>query len=164
MECGKQVFPDKMEKLVKTRPDGNPELYQKANVIPLFHGTRTENLTGILKKGLLIRPSGVVLCGNAYGNGIYKSSNSTKSINYTSINCSYWAKGSDNKAYLFLSDAILGNTYMAKNSGNYSLNSIKPNHSLWARAGKQLINDEMILYKTDQHTMKYLLEFTCTGR
>lgn len=160
-ECGKQVYPDKMETLVKTRPDGNPDLFKKANVIPLFHGTRTENLTGILKKGLLIRPSGVVLCGSMYGNGIYKSSNSSKSINYTSIQNSYWAKGSANKAYLFLSDSALGNTYIANRSGNYTAKSIYPNHSIWAKAGSSVINDEMILFSTTQHNLKYLLEFTC---
>ena len=161
-ECGKQVYPDKMERLVKNRPDGNSDLFKKANVIPLFHGTRTENLTGILKKGLLIRPSGAIITGSMYGSGIYKSSNSTKSINYTSINSSYWAKGSDTKAYLFVSDCALGNTHVVSRSGNYTLNSIKPNHSVWAQGGKSgVINDEMILYKTDQHNMRYLLEFTC---
>jgi poly [ADP-ribose] polymerase len=150
-----------METLVKTRPDGNPDLFKKANVIPLFHGTRTENLTGILKKGLLIRPSGVVLCGSMYGNGIYKSSNSSKSINYSSIQNSYWAKGSANKAYLFISDSALGNTYIAKHSGNYTAKSIHPNHSIWAKAGSSVINDEMILFSTNQHNLKYLLEFTC---
>lgn len=163
--CGKQVFPDKMEKLVKTRPDGNPELYQKANVIPLFHGTRTENLTGILKKGLLIRPSGVVLCGSMYGNGIYHGL-SSKACGYSSINSSIWAKGNDNVAYLFINDCILGNQKLANGSHMYSWNNVQPNHSVWALGGKNsgVINDEMILYKTDQHIMKYLLEFTCTRR
>ena len=160
-ECGKQVYPDKMETLVKTRPDGNPDLFKKANVIPLFHGTRTENLTGILKKGLLIRPSGVVLCGSMYGNALYMGK-STKSINYTNIKSSYWASGSDDRAFLFVTDCILGSQKIATGPGFYSKDNIKPNHSVWAQGGRSgVINDEFMLYTTNQNNLKYLLEFTC---
>jgi poly [ADP-ribose] polymerase len=161
-QCGKQIIPPIMKNLVTTRPDGNSKLYQNANVIPLFHGTRTQNITGILKKGMLIRPSGVVLCGNMYGSAIYKSANSSKSINYTNIKSSYWAQGSCDKAFLFVSDCALGNQFMAKSSGNYTLNSISPYHSVWAKGGSSgVINDEMMLYKIDQHNIRYLVEFTC---
>jgi hypothetical protein len=163
-ECGKQVYPDKMEKLVKDRPDGNSDLFRKANVIPLFHGTRTENLTGILKKGLLIRPSGVVLCGAAYGSGAYFSSNSSKSINYCSIRNSYWAKGNDDKAYMFISNTSLGNPHIATHMFNYSAKNITPKHCVWAKGGQSgVINDEMILFDTNQFSLKYILEFTCSN-
>jgi poly [ADP-ribose] polymerase len=149
-----------MKALVESRPDGNSDLYKKANIIPLFHGTRTQNLTGIIKKGLLIRPSGVVLCGSMYGNGIYNGL-STKAINYSSINSSYWAKGNDKIAYLFMNDCILGNPYFPKSSGNYNIGAIAPKHSVWAKGGQSgVINDEMILYRTDQNNLKYLLEFS----
>lgn len=162
-ECGKQVYPDKMGKLVTTRPDGNPIEYQKANVIPLFHGTRTENLTGILKKGLLIRPSGVVLCGAMYGNGIYHGL-SSKACGYTSIKASIWAKGNANNGYLFINDCALGNQLVARGSYQYNSKNILPNHSVHAKGGLSgVINDEFMLYNTNQNRMRYLLEFTCSG-
>jgi poly [ADP-ribose] polymerase len=163
MECGKQVFPNKLEKLVKTRPDGNPDLYQKANVIPLFHGTRTENLTGILKKGLLIRPSGAVITGSMYDKmGAIYFGKSSKSINYTNIKASYWANGNDNIAYLFIADCVLGNQLIAKGPYGYTLQNIKPNHSVYAVGGASgVVNDEFMLYQINQHNIRYLLEFTC---
>jgi poly [ADP-ribose] polymerase len=98
-----------------------------------------------------------------YGSeAIYKSSSSTKSINYTNIRSSYWAKGSDDRAFLFVSDCALGNQFMAKSPGQYTLKSIAPYHSVWAKGGQSgVINDEMMLYRTDQHNLRYLLEFTC---
>lgn len=162
-ECGKQVIPNQMITLVKNRIDvEDQKLFENANVIPLFHGTRTQNITGILKNGMLIRPSGVVITGAMYGNAIYKSSSSTKSINYTNIKSSYWAGGKDNKAFLFLSDCALGKQLIADCPNHYSENSIKPNHSVWAKGGRSgVINHEMMLYNTNQHNLKYLLEFSC---
>jgi poly [ADP-ribose] polymerase len=163
-QCGRQVVPDQMSIVLKRADVYDKSLFEKANVIPLFHGTRAQNITGILKQGLLIRPSGVVITGAMYGNAIYKSSSSTKSINYTNIRASYWAQGSDDRAFLFLSDCALGNQLIATRSGQYTLNSIAPHHSVWARGGQSgVINDEMMLYRTDQHNMRYLLEFTCRG-
>jgi poly [ADP-ribose] polymerase len=160
--CGKQVIPDNMDWLVKNRTDVyDKDLFRNANVIPLFHGTRTQNVTGILKKGFLIRPSGVVICGAMYGHSIYKSSNSTKSASYSSIRSSYWAGGKDDRAFLFISDCALGNQLIARGAYQYSLNNIHPHHSVWAKGGQSgVINDEMMLYRTDQHNVRYLLEFT----
>ena len=162
-ECGKQVVPPQMGYLVKERPDDyDKDLFSKANVIPLFHGTRTQNITGIIKNGFLIRPSGVVITGAMYGNSLYKSSASTKSINYTNINSSYWAKGNDSKAYLFISDCVLGNQLIAKGPYQYTKQNIKPHHSVWAKGGQSgVLNDEFMLYDTDQHNIRYILEFTC---
>lgn len=164
-QCGRQVIPDQMG-IVRSRHDVYDSLlFEKANVIPLFHGTRSVNVTGILKQGLLIRPSGVVITGAMYGSGaIYKSSSSTKSINYTNIRASYWAQGSDDRAFLFLSDCALGKQLMATGPRQYTLDSIAPYHSVWAKGGQSgVINDEMMLYRTDQHNLRYLLEFTCQG-
>lgn len=157
-----QTIPDQMSIVTKRLDVYDSSLFEQANVLPLFHGTRSQNITGILKQGLLIRPAGVVICGSMYGNAIYKSSSSTKSINYTNIKSSYWAQGSDDRAFLFLSDCALGNQFMAIRSGQYTLDSISPYHSVWAKGGQSgVINDEMMLYRTDQHNIRYLLEFSC---
>lgn len=160
-KSNRQVIPKQLNHLVPDRPGGNSDLFKKANVIPLFHGTRTQNITGILKKGMLIRPSGVVICGAMYGNALYKGF-SSKSINYTSIKTSYWAKGNDSRAYLFVTDCALGDQLIARGSYPYTEKNIAPNNSVWAQGGKSgVINDEFMLYRTDQHNIKYLLEFTC---
>lgn len=163
-ECGKHTIPDILKKFVPKRNDiarEMEELYKNANIIPLFHGTSTKNLTGILKQGILIRPAGVQVNGGMYGLGIYFASMSTKSINYTSINSSYWAGGNDSVAYMFLNDCALGNQKIADRSYQYNAQNIKPNHSVWAKSGSAVINDEYMIYDTAQQNIRYFLEFTC---
>lgn len=163
-ECGKHNIPDILKKHIPKRNDVAKEiqeLYKNANVIPLFHGSRTNNLTGILKQGLLIRPAGIQVNGGMYGLGLYFASMSTKSINYTSINSSYWAGGNDTTAYMFINDCVLGNQKIADRSFQYNAQNIKPNHSVWAKSGSAVINDEYMIYETGQQHIRYLIEFTC---
>jgi predicted DNA-binding WGR domain protein len=160
-ECGCQTIPDQMSIVNKRTDVYDKSLFENANVIPLFHGTRAQNITGILKQGLLIRPSGVVICGAMYGNAIYNGK-SSKAINYTSIRSSYWSNGSDDRAFLFVNDCALGKQKIASGPSAYSKANIKPNHSVWAKGGLSgVINDEFMLYDTNQHNLRYLLEFTC---
>lgn len=164
-QCGKALFPHGMRTLVSSRediPNSMKTLYKNANIMPLFHGTRTENVVGISKNGLLIRPSNAVITGAMYGNSLYMAKNSTKSINYTSIKSSYWAKGGDSKAFLFLVDCALGNQVIARGPSNYTKKSISPKHSVWAKSNKSgVINDEFMLYNTNQHNIRYIIEFGC---
>ncbi len=153
--------------LIKSRPDIPKELetlYKKANILPGWHGTRKANMVGITTKGLLIRPSGVVHSGSMYGDGIYVGSNSSKSINYVDVAGSYWAQGTNKTGFLFLADCIFGKQKLASYSSYYSKDNIKPNHSVWAKAGGGgVINDEMILYNQtgpgQQHYLRYVIEF-----
>jgi poly [ADP-ribose] polymerase len=162
-ECGKQIVPDQMRALVNKRTDVyDKDLFYKANVVPLFHGTRSQNITGILKSGLLIRPAGVIITGAMYGSEAIYFGKSSKSINYTNIKASYWANGNDDRAFLFIADCALGNQKIATGPSHYSKANIKPAHSVWAQGGKSgVINDEFILYDTNQNNLRYLLEFTC---
>lgn len=164
--CGKHTPSDVYAKLVKDRPDIPKEyqdLYKKANILPGWHGTRRANMIGITTKGLLIRPSGVVHAGSMYGDGIYWATNSTKSINYTDANGSYWAGGNAKTAYLFLADVAYGNQKVVSNSGMYTKKSISPHHSVWAKAGSAVYNDEIITYTPSgpgqQHNIRYIIEF-----
>lgn len=162
--CGRQVIPDQMSVVTRRTDVYDSKLFESANIIPLFHGTRSQNITGIIKQGMLIRPSGVVICGAMYGHALYFGK-SSKSINYTNIKSSYWAGGNDDRAFLFVVDCALGNQKIATGSGNYSRDNIRPNHSVWARGGSSgVINDEFMLYDTNQHNIRYLLEFTCQQR
>ncbi len=63
---------------------------------------------------------------------------------------------------MFLNDCILGNQEVARGSYQYTEKNIKPKHSVWAKGGQSgVINDEFMLYNTEQHNIRYFLEFTC---
>lgn len=165
-ECGKFQPSDTYSKLVASRPDvpkDLQELYKKANICPGWHGTRRANMVGITTKGLLIRPSGVIHAGSMYGDGIYWATNSTKSINYCDVKGSYWAQGNNKTAYLFLGDVAFGNYKMANGSYLYNKKNIAPSHSVFAKAGGGVYNDEIITYEptgvNQQHTLRYIIEF-----
>lgn len=168
----KHFTPTILSKLNSNRPDVNKDLadlYKKANVLPVWHGTRKANVVGITMKGFLIRPAGVVLAGSMYGNGIYKATNSTKSINYCDVKNSYWAGGGSGRGFLFLSDTAFGEPKIATGSYHYSLGNIKGYHSVWAKGGSGgVINDELIVYNPSgpeqQHKVRYLVEFETGAR
>lgn len=170
-ECGKSTPSDVYANLVRERPDVPKEmrdLYKNANILPGWHGTRRANMIGITTKGLLIRPSGVVHAGSMYGDGIYWATNSTKSINYTDANGSYWAGGSAPTAYLFLADVAYGNQKIVNSSHMYTKKNIAPAHSVWAKAGSAVYNDEIITYNPSgpgqQHILRYIVEFETKAR
>lgn len=165
-ECGKHAPSSVYANLVKSRPDVPKELqdlYKKANICPGWHGTRRANMIGITTKGLLIRPSGVTHAGSMYGDGIYWATNSTKSINYCDVRGSYWAQGTNKTAYLFLGDVAFGNQKIASGSHFYNKSNIKPYHSIFAKAGSAVYNDELITYSAtgphQQHMLRYIIEF-----
>jgi poly [ADP-ribose] polymerase len=170
-ECGKQQLPDILKRHVPERPDVPKELqkaYERANVIPVWHGTRRANMVGITTKGLLIRPSGVPHAGSMFGDGIYWAAHSTKSINYTDVRGSYWAAGQADKAFLFLADCAFGNQRIVHNATFIRKGDLKGDHSVWAKMGQALLNDELIVYNatgpSQQHRIKYILEFSTGAR
>ena len=130
-----------------------------------WHGSRNENWWSIIDSGLLIRPSNAVLTGAMFGYGIYGASRAQKSIGYSSLRGSYWTRGSANKGFLALFDFHVGNPLHVKHHASwmYSLNykNLKSRgayDSLFAHNGADLRNDEFIVYKTDQATIKFLVE------
>jgi poly [ADP-ribose] polymerase 2/3/4 len=163
-ECGKYSAPH--VKKITDRPDLDAKLaklYQKANVWPVWHGTRNANMVGIVTRGLLIRPAGAVHAGSMFGDGLYFAHQSTKSLNYTSVKGSYWASGSDETGFLFVADAAFGNMHVAKSSQFFKAPP-KGFHSVYGKSGttRGLQNDEMITYyptgPKQQHALRYILE------
>ena len=132
----------------------------------LWHGSRTENWWSILSTGLMIRPSGVVTVGAMYGLGIYFAPKAQKSIGYTSLRNSYWVSGNDNKAYLALYEVSIGKCYdlYDHDSRCYDLDykkvKAKGFDCTFAHAGRALKNDEVIIYRPEQCTIKYLVEIS----
>jgi poly [ADP-ribose] polymerase len=128
-------------------------------VMQLWHGTRAHNLLSILKSGLIIpKSSGSIhVTGRMFGDGLYFSDQSTKSLNYS---YGYWDGGSrDNRCYMFLADVAMGTPWHPSRTGS----NVKPPagyDSVFARGGRDIVmNNEMIVYRTGQARLKHLIEF-----
>ena len=79
--------------------------------ILLFHGTKTQNMLGILSKGLLIAPIESESSGNRFGNGIYLSDSFQK--------CLYYASGGK-KIYILMVDVFLDKVFKISNSNKFT--------------------------------------------
>ena len=133
----------------------------------LFHGSRSENFWSIMKTGLVLRPTNAVITGKMFGYGVYYAPKCAKSIGYTSLSGSYWAHGGNNTAYMAIFDVAYGTPYDVYNfdSKYYNLDynklqQFKPGaNCLHAHADRGMLrNDEIVVYKEDQMTIKYLIE------
>ena len=135
---------------LKSKQIGNVKLH--------WHGTKASNLLSILRQGLIIPPANAVHCtGRMFGNGIYGSQQSTKSLNYAT---NYWNQSGDSnqRAFMLLCDFALGKEYRPKNF-NVSY-PVKGYDSTYIAPGNaNIINQESIVYSTDQVNIKYLCAF-----
>lgn len=131
----------------------------------LWHGSKNENWLSIMNSGLVLRPNAAIT-GKMFGAGIYFAPKADKSIRYTSIQGSYWAHGTSNRAFLALFKVAYGTPYVVDNNrgisssfGYADLQRRMPGaHCLHALAGNYLRNDEIIFYKEEQVTIQYLVE------
>lgn len=132
----------------------------------LWHGSRNENWWSIINTGLVLRPTNAVITGKMFGFGIYYAPKARKSLGYTSLSGSYWARGNSNSAFMALMDVAYGKPYDVHSfdSKYYDFNyerlqkTCPGANCLHAHAGSMLRNDEIIVYKEDQCTIKYLVE------
>lgn len=138
----------------------------------LWHGSRNENFWSILKTGLVLRPTNAVITGKLFGNGCYFASKCKKSMGYTSLQGSYWANGGSKVGYMAVFEVAYGtpfDCYSSKTSYyNLDYNGLqllkKGATCLHAHAGaslggySSLKNDEIVVYKEEQITVKYLVE------
>jgi hypothetical protein len=174
-ECGKHSFAEEAKRLSakaeswipSKRPDLDSkmiDLFHKSNTWLCWHGTRSANVVGITKRGLMIRPAGAVHTGSMFGDGKYFAWQSTKSLNYT--DGGYWTggKNSSSSRFMFLLDVSFGNMCIAPHSQFYR-SAPKGYHSVYGKAGKSgVMNDEMITYdfnqKDTQSRIRYLFEIS----
>jgi poly [ADP-ribose] polymerase len=124
----------------------------------LWHGTRAHNLLSILKGGLIIPPlnGNYTIAGRMFGNGVYFSDQSTKSLNYA---YGYWNSGSgyDNNCFMLLADVAMGKSYIPKGPFSSFPKGYDSCYAIGGQSGVQ--NNEMIVYDTDQFDLTYLCEF-----
>ena len=132
----------------------------------LFHGSRNENWWSIINSGLVLKPTNAVITGKMFGYGIYYAPKARKSLGYTSLSGSYWARGNSNSGFMALMDVAYGKPYdvYSFDSKYYSFDYDKLQRAcpgancLHAHEGSMLRNDEIIIYKEEQCTIKYLIE------
>lgn len=148
----------RFDDFVKTEKIDNTKL--------LWHGSRNENWWSIINSGLVLKPTNAVITGKMFGYGIYFATKAQKSLGYTSLNGSYWAKGGSSSAFMSLYNVAYGKPYDAHSfeSRFQSLNYeklqelCKGANCLHAHEGNMLRNDEIIVYKEAQTTIQYLVE------
>lgn len=132
----------------------------------LFHGSRNENWWSIIQSGLLLRPTNAVITGKMFGFGIYYAPKARKSLGYTSLSGSYWANGNSNSGFMALMNVAYGKPYdvysFDSKYHSFDYDKLQKNcpgaNCLHAHAGSMLRNDEIIVYKEEQCTIKYLVE------
>jgi len=164
---------DKFHKAWKVKNLKTQERFDKfvkdndiSDVRLLFHGSRNENWWSIINSGLVLRPTNAVITGKMFGYGIYYAPKARKSLGYTSLSGSYWANGSSSSGFMALMDVAYGNPYDVHsfNSKYYNFNyealqrACPGANCLHAHKGQMLRNDEIIVYKEEQCTIKYLVE------
>ncbi|MCC0179770.1 WGR domain-containing protein [Waterburya agarophytonicola K14] len=129
------------------------------NVKQHWHGTKASNLLSILRQGLIIPPASAVQCtGRMFGNGIYGSQQSTKALNYAT---NYWnASGEDeDRVFMLLCDFAMGKEYCPQSySRNFPVTGYDSTYV--APGAASIINQESIVYRTEQVNIKYLCEFS----
>ena len=131
-----------------------------------WHGSRNENWWSIINTGLMLRPANAVITGKMFGYGIYYAPKAKKSLGYTSLQGSYWANGRSSSAFMALMNVAYGKPYdvYSFDSKYYDFNYEKLKrisddaNCLHAHAGDMLRNDEIVVYKEEQSTIKYLVE------
>ena len=127
------------------------------NIRELWHGTQASNVLSILAKGMMIPPSSSSHCtGRMYGDGLYFSDQSTKSLNYAA---GYWGGSSSSTCFMFLADVAMGKEYLPRMA--FGGSCPQGYNSTFARAGQSgVMNNEMIVYRTNQANITRLVEFS----
>lgn len=130
------------------------------NIQRLWHGTRVHNVLSIFKSGLIIPKSNgsIQITGRMFGDGLYFSDQATKSLNYS---YGYWDGGNkDNNCFMFLADVAMGNMFTPNSASRHALPR-SGYDSTFAKAGESGVqNNEMIVYRTSQANLRYLIEFS----
>lgn len=154
-------------------------------VTPGWHGTRTENLMGICKTGLVMPadlPKGVHVTGRAFGLGIYHTprwqdsggktkdekgktftryNGALKSTNYTSLKGAFYGRNNTaDRGYLFLEELALGVPELALEACFDKPAPKKGCDYIYARAHghASLSNDEVVTFHANASRRTHLVE------
>jgi poly [ADP-ribose] polymerase len=122
----------------------------------LFHGSANANLLSIMLNGFYVPPSSAShVTGRMFGNGVYGASSSSKSFRY-SVGLWGGSRSRMQTAYMFVVKFGMGKIYECTNT-MYN-GAPKGYHSIHAKAGRSLQNDEFIVYDPRQARVTHLIE------
>lgn len=170
---------DRYAKEVTAKPGATGRIFA-------WHGTRTPNLLGIGKSGLLMPenlPRGVHISGKAFGRGIYHAPNWTatntmkigqyntdgtngalKSMNYTGHSSAYYGGSSNSNVFMFLQEVALGTPEVRHSAcwDQHRPQGFPKNDWIYANAGgcSTLTHDEVVTFHEDAQVFRYLCEIT----
>lgn len=139
--------------------------FKKTNTAFLFHGTRSVNVNAILRESLRMPETlvAVPITGAKFGPGIYFTDDWKKAADYTNTDGSMEVGGKGavkgRHAFMFVADVVLGRPFIPPSVQGYS-EPPRGHHSVFGKADHSGVDDnEFVVYKTDQHRLRYLLEF-----
>jgi len=143
---------------IKAQEKHDKTLDDVGNIRTLFHGSGPQNILGICKQGLLLRPPGVYITGSMFGPGLYFADQSTKSAQYA------WGRfsglsGSGNTYFMYVADVALGKIKQYDTAMSRLVNPPDGYNSVQGVKGRSLLHDEFIIYNKEQHKLNYLVEF-----
>ena len=134
------------------------------NVQKLWHGTKACNLLSILKRGLIIPPYDTSLCaGRLFGNGVYGTDISSKASQYAAGVAPGQSRAYHDRYFMFVATFALGKQWIAVNTDDedypmsgYDSTFVKGGHTRYGSF--QMMNNEMIVYRTNQVDLMTLVE------
>lgn len=149
----KQVYTLRLAQMAEAFKEGS----KVGNIQELWHGTKKANLLSILKSGLRVSPPDTAaIAGKLFGNGIYFSDQSTKSLNYAH---GYWDGKYEKDCFMLLNQVAMGKAYTP--SGRYGSFPQPGYDSTYAIGGQSgVMNNEMIVYRDNQVNITHLVEFS----
>ena len=155
------------QKIFKVKNMATEARFKGGKTKLLYHGTKNANYMSVLQRGLMIKPNGIQTVGSMFGVGVYFSDKAQKSLGYTSLRGSYWASGSESKAYLAIFEVALGKTWNLLDGQTHQgwmtrldqkQVSAKGFDSVFCKGGADLRNNEYVVYDTSRCTIRYLIE------
>lgn len=140
-----------------------PKMKEIGNVQPLFHGSGPQNILGICKHGLLMRPPGVYISGSMFGNGLYFADQSSKSEQYA-FGRYGGGSGKGDTFFMFVTDVALGKIKEYEDAQSHLHKAPSGFDSVQGKKGRWLVHNEFIVYEVKQHILQYLIEFKTNNR
>lgn len=132
------------------------KLDKELNEQELWHGTKKQNIISIMKNGMIIPPANASHCtGRMFGNLLYFSDQSTKSLNYA---YGWWSGSRDTNCYMFLNKVLMGKSYTP--NGYTGCSNIPAGYdSIFAKAGVSGVKNNEMMVMPNQVCPEYLIEF-----
>ena len=121
------------------------ETFGESNIQPLWHGSRAEYTQRILKSGLIVPPTAAN--GRRLGDGIYFAPDARRSFRYTG--------SSSNLRMMYLHDVKMGRDKVETGTASYK--QAPDGYESVRGTGSWGGLDEIVVYKTSQQTMRYVV-------